>query len=189
MREAEFHKFLEILRSGDDEAVDRLLSDFDPYLRRAIRTHLFEQRARRVVDTADILQSLLKDFLQRKGTEEAAVSSQKLRAYLNAAAQYKVASKVRKERRRVADLADVPEPASRESPPEKSIEDRELIDAIRQRLDERDRRLFDLSRAGRTWREIAIETGGQPDSLRMQLRRSIAAAIAETRPEGSSHAG
>ncbi len=189
MREAEFHKFLEILRSGDAEAVERLLADFDPYLKRAIRTHLFDRRARRVVDTADILQSLLKDFLERKGTEGAAESSRRLRAYLKAAAQYKVASKVRKERRRVADLSDIAEPASPESPPDKPVEDRELIDAIRRRLNERDRRLLDLSREGLTWRQIAIEVGGDPDSLRIQLRRSIAAVLAETRLGDASHAG
>ena len=31
MSEAGFQEFLEILRSGDAEAVDRLLSDFDPF--------------------------------------------------------------------------------------------------------------------------------------------------------------
>src|ERR1700679_1466667 len=102
MREAGFQEFFEILSSGDSEAVDRLLKDFDPFLRRAIRLRLFDRRARRVVDTSDILQSLLKDYLSREGTDGGAASSARLRAYLTAAAQYKVSSKTRKERRRTA---------------------------------------------------------------------------------------
>src|SRR5580704_973989 len=110
MREAGFQQFFEILRNGDAEAVDRLLSDVDPFLRRAIRLRLFDRRARRVVDTSDILQSLLKDYLSREETDEGAASSARLRGYLTTAAQYKVSAKTRKERRRIAELDDVAEP-------------------------------------------------------------------------------
>lgn len=189
MSDAGFQKFIEILRSGNPEAVDRLLADFDPFLRRAIRLRLFDRRTRRLVDTSDIFQSLLKDFLERKGTEEAAASSQRLKAYLKAAVQYKIASKNRKERRRVADLEDVAEPVSRERPTSESVEDRDLIHAIRSRLDDANGRLFDLSRQGHTWRQIADELGGHPDTLRIQLRRSVAAALGEIRNGESSHAG
>jgi DNA-directed RNA polymerase specialized sigma24 family protein len=189
MKDAGFQKFLEILRSGDAEAVDRLLLEFDPFLRRAIRLRLLDGRARRAVDTADILQSLLKDFLDREGADGAAASSRRLRAYLTAAAHYKIASKVRKESRRIADLDQIPEPQSPEPPPGKQAEDRDLIDAIRQRLDTANRRLLDLSRQGRTWRQIANEIGGHPDTLRIQLRRSVAAALAEIRHGDSMHAG
>jgi DNA-directed RNA polymerase specialized sigma24 family protein len=189
MSEAGFQKFLEILRSGDEEAVGRLLADFDPFLRRAIRLRLFNRRARRVVDTADILQSLLKDFLDRKGTNGAAASSRRLRAYLTAAAQYKIAGKVRKERRRTADLCDVAEPVSQEPPPSNQAENRDMIDAIRSRLDDGNRRLLDLSQQGRTWREIANEVGGHADTLRIQLRRSVAVALAAIREADTSHAG
>jgi DNA-directed RNA polymerase specialized sigma24 family protein len=188
MREAGFQEFFEILRNGDAAAVDRLLSDFDPFLRRAIRLRLFDRRARRVVDTADILQSLLKDYLSREGTDEGAASSGRLRAYLTAAAQYKISSKTRKERRRIADLGDIAEPVSHESPPSKQAEDRDFIDAIRSRLDAGDRRLFDLSQQGRTWRQIGNEIGGHPDTLRIQLRRSVAAVLAEIRHGESSDA-
>jgi DNA-directed RNA polymerase specialized sigma24 family protein len=182
MGDAGFHEFFEILRSGDTEAVGRLLSDFDPFLRRAIRLRLCDRRARRVVDTSDILQSLLKDYLSREVADAGDASSGRLRAYLAAAAQYKVSSKTRKERRRIADLDDIAEPVSDEPPASKQAEDRDFIDAIRRRLDEGDRRLFDLSQQGRTWQQIANEIGGHPDTLRIQLRRSVAAALAEIRP-------
>ena len=186
--EADFRKFVEILRSGDAAAVDRLLSDFDPFLRRAIRMRLFDRRARRIVDTADILQSLLKDFLERKGTDEAAAPAERLQAYLAAAAQYKVASKVRKQRRQTADLDDVAEPVSPEPSSGQQVEDRDFIEAIRSRLSDANCRLFDLSRQGMTWPRIATEIGGHPDTLRIQLRRSIAAALGEIRGGESMHA-
>jgi DNA-directed RNA polymerase specialized sigma24 family protein len=189
MIQADFQKFVEILRSGDAEAVDRLLSDFDPFLRGAIRLRLFNRRARRVVDTADILQSLLKDFLGREEAEGAAASSERIRAYLTAAAKYKISSKTRKERRRIADLSDIAEPASPEPPPAQQAEDRDFIDAIRNRLDDGNRRLLDLSQQGRTWREIANEVGGHADTLRIQLRRSVAVALAAIRDAETSHAG
>ncbi len=189
MSEAGFQEFFEILRNGDAEAVDRLLSDFDPFLRRAIRLRLFDPRTRRIVDTSDILQSLLKDYLSRKGTDGGDASATRLRAYLTAAAQYKVSSKTRKERRRTAELDDVAEPVSSEPTPSKQAEDRDFIDAIRSRLDEGGRRLFDLSQQGRTWRDIASEIGGHADTLRMQLRRSVAAVLAEIRHGESSDAG
>lgn len=189
MNEAGFQKFLEILHSGDEEAVDRLLADFDPFLRRAIRLRLFDRRARRVVDTADILQSLLKDFLERQGSDGAAESSRRLRAYLAAAAQYKITAKARKESRRTADLSDIADPVSRAPASSQIVEDRDLIDAIRSRLDESSRRLFNLSQQGQTWRQIANEIGGHPDTLRIRLRRSVAAALAEIRGGESTHAG
>jgi DNA-directed RNA polymerase specialized sigma24 family protein len=187
MSEADFQKFVEILQSGDAEAVDRLLSEFDPMLRQAIRKRLFDRRARRIVDTADILQSLLKDFLDRNETVGAA-SVQRLEAYLTAAAHYKVASKVRKERRKRADLTDIPEPASSGTSASQQIEDRDFIDAVRRRLNDVNRRLFDLSQGGMTWAQIGNECGGHPDTLRIQLRRSIAAALAEMREGERSHA-
>jgi hypothetical protein len=189
MSEAGFQKFLEILHSGDDEAVDRLLADFDPFLRRAIRMRLFDCRDSRVVDTDDILQSLLKDFLERNGTDGAAESSRRLQVYLAAAAQYKIATRVRKERRRTADLSDIAEPVSPEQSTCQRVEDQDLIDAIRNRLDDGSRRLFNLSQQGRTWRQIANEIGGHPDTLRIQLRRSLAAALAEIRDGESTYAG
>jgi DNA-directed RNA polymerase specialized sigma24 family protein len=188
MREAGFQKFVEILRNGDAEAVDRLLADLDPFLRRAIRMRLCDRRTRRVVDTSDILQSLLKDYLSREGTDAGAASSRRLHAYLTAAAKYKIGSKTRKERRRTADFDDVLEPVSPEPTPSRQAEDRDFINAVRSRLDEGNRRLFDLSQQGRTWRQIAIEVGGNPDTLRIQLRRSVAAALAEIRGGESIHA-
>jgi RNA polymerase sigma factor (sigma-70 family) len=183
MLERGFREFLEILRSGDAEAVDQLLGEFDPFMRRAIRLRLFDRRARRVVDTADILQSLLKDFLERERTDASGAAVEKLEAYLAAAARYKVASKVRKEKRRAANLSDIAEPASREPSSCQQVEDREQIETLRSRLDDRHRRLLDLSAQGMTWRQIADEIGGHPDTLRIDLRRSIAAALAPMRDQ------
>jgi RNA polymerase sigma factor (sigma-70 family) len=175
--EPKFQNFLEILRSGDAEAVEQLLSELEPFLKGAIRVRLFNSRARRVIDTGDIVQSLLKDFLSSQ-QDRVEASFPKVRAYLIAAARYKIAARIRKERRRTAGLDDVPEPVSPDPRPCEVTADRDFVDAVRSQLDDANRRLFDLSRQGRTWREIADEIGSHPDSLRLQLRRSIAAVLA-----------
>jgi RNA polymerase sigma factor (sigma-70 family) len=179
MSDAGFQNIQEVLHNGDAEAVDRLLADIEPFLRQAIRRQLFDRHARRVVDTSDVLQSLLMDFLEQRGTDQAAVSDRKLKAYLVAAARYKIASKVRKERRRTADLDHIEEPVSAEPSSSQQVEDHDFRNSIRNLLNEKSRRLFDLSQQGRTWRQIADEVGGRPDSLRIQLRRAVAAALAE----------
>ena len=179
MSDAEFQNFHEFLRSGDAEAVERLLSDLDPFLRQVIRRQLFDRNARRIVDTADVLQSLLADFLKQQGTDQAAVSAGRLKGYLVAAARNKIASKARKERRRTADLDGIAEPASADPSSSQQVEDRDFVESLRNLLSEENRRLFELSQQGRTWRQIADEFGGRPDSLRIQLRRAIAAALAE----------
>lgn len=186
MGEQEFQKFGEILRTGEAEEVAQLLANLDPFLRRAIRMRLTDRRVRRAVDTGDIFQSLVKDILSREGTGRTAASFQELCAYFAAAARYKIAAKFRKERRYVANLDSVPEPVSSEPEPSQAVEDSDLAEAVKSRLDERNRRLFDLSQQGKTWRQIAEEVGGHPDALRFQLRRSVATAIAKFRHGKSS---
>jgi hypothetical protein len=57
--------------------------------------------------------------------------------------------------------------------PSRVIADRELLDEVRRRLGEEERRLADLRGAGLDWAEIARQLGGTPDSRRMQLTRAL----------------
>jgi hypothetical protein len=52
-----------------------MLREMDPFLRRVIRMRLLDGRLRRSVDTTDILQSLLKDFLRQPAAGEPAETS------------------------------------------------------------------------------------------------------------------
>jgi RNA polymerase sigma factor (sigma-70 family) len=187
MATPELQEFLAVLRSGDPQAVDDLLRQLDPFLRRIIRQRLIDGRLRRVMDTGDIFQSLLKDFLSQRKSSDPGEASAELRAYLAAAVHHKIQTRARKERRSVGSLPGDWEPVSREPPASERVEEQDLSRTILARLPEEKRRLFDLKRQGLTWAEIAKKVGGKPDALRMGLNRAIASVLSELRYEDSGH--
>jgi RNA polymerase sigma-70 factor (ECF subfamily) len=50
---------------------------------------------------------------------------------------------------------------------------REILDKVRQQLDEDERRVADLRGLGHGWAEIARQLGGSADGRRMQLARAL----------------
>jgi DNA-directed RNA polymerase specialized sigma24 family protein len=180
MPTAELQEFFALIQGGDEGTVDALLREMDPFLRRVIRMRLLDGRLRRAVDTTDILQSLLKDFLrQGAASEPAETSSTELCAYLAAAVRHKVQTRLRKERRHAGSLPEEWEPVSTEPDVGKGVEDQDLAAAIRRRLDASVRLLFDLKAEGLTWQEIAAQVGGRADALRMRLNRAVATVLNE----------
>src|SRR5260370_17420448 len=97
MATPELDRFLAVLRKGDREEVDKLLGDLDPFLRRIIHLRLIDGRLRRIADTADIFQSLLKDFMSQE--HPPVETSAGLSAYLAAAVHHKIQTRMRTERR------------------------------------------------------------------------------------------
>jgi DNA-directed RNA polymerase specialized sigma24 family protein len=189
MAAPELADFFAVLRSGDGRAVEQLLRQLDPILRRIIRLRLTDGRLRRLMDTTDIVQSLLKNFLyQSENDHPAAPGSDGLCAYLAAAVHHKICTKTRKERRHAGSLPDGWEPLSPEPPPAQHVEGQDFRQEVRGRLPEPARRLFDLKVQGFTWAEVAEQAGGHPDALRMRLRRAVATALGELGHEDSSHA-
>jgi RNA polymerase sigma factor (sigma-70 family) len=189
MSTPELSDFFSVLRDGDGQAVEELLRQLDPILRRLIRLRLIDGRLRHVLDTTDIFQSLLKDFLsQKEDGSSRTESSAGLYAYLAAAVRYKIQTRARKESRHTAGLPDEWEPASPEPTPEQHAQDHDLRQAIRSRLPERTRQLFDLKLQGLTWNAIAEQTEGDPDTLRMRLRRAVTTVLCELNHEDLSHA-
>ena len=111
----ELQEFFARIQGGDEAAVEAMLQELDSFLRRVIRLRLLDGRLRQTVDTTDILQSLLKDFLRQPAAgEPAETSSDKLCAYLAAAVRHKVQTRLRKERRHAGSLPEEWEPASPE---------------------------------------------------------------------------
>jgi DNA-directed RNA polymerase specialized sigma24 family protein len=189
MPSPELQQFLDVLRSDDQPAIESLLDQLDPFFRKIIRLRLIDGRLRRVLDTTDIFQSLLKDFLtQKQGDAAAGQASSGLAAYLTAAVHHKIQTRTRKERRHAGSLDSTWGPTSREPAVVEQIEDRDFHQAVRTRLPEATRLLFDLKMQGLTWTEIASQVGGNPDALRMRLRRTVAAVLAELGRGETDHA-
>jgi DNA-directed RNA polymerase specialized sigma24 family protein len=183
----ELQTFFAGLRSGDaalaKEAIDRV----SPILSQIIHLRLIDGRLRHILDTDDILQSLLKDFLsRRRAPDEASVG---LQAYLAGAVLNKVVTKMRKERRHVGGLPDACEPTSSEPPLGSRQELRDSLQWLRSRLPEEHRELFDLKARGLTWPEIANQLGSEPDALRIRLRRALAAAVGQDERKELDHVG
>jgi RNA polymerase sigma-70 factor (ECF subfamily) len=176
----ELQDFLAKIQGGDEAAVEAILQEMDPFLRRVIRMRLVDGRLRRAVDTTDILQSLLKDFLRQPAAgDPAETSSAQLCAYLAAAVRHKVQTRLRKERRHAGSLPEEWEPSSPEPDVRNRVEDEDFAAVIRARLDQSARLIFDLKAQGLTWQEIAEKVGGKADALRMRLNRAVAAVLTD----------
>ncbi len=179
MATPEFQNFFAVLRQGDPQAVRELLRQHEPFLRAMIHLRLIDGRLRRTVDTMDIFQTLLKDFLdltRERSAHPPPEASADVRAFLAAAIHHKILTRLRKERRNAGSLPDGWQPLSPESPA-RQAEDQDYQQAIRDRLPEPARRLFELKMQGFTWPEIAAQVGGRADALRMRLRRALAEVL------------
>ena len=65
-----FRDLLAKVRAGDQQSAAELIGQYDAELRRAVRVRLTDPRLRRVVDTADVCQSVLAQFFVRVAAGE-----------------------------------------------------------------------------------------------------------------------
>jgi DNA-directed RNA polymerase specialized sigma24 family protein len=184
MAAPELQDFFAVLHRGDPETLAYWLRQHGRFLRSVIRLRLLDGRLRRVMDTNDVFQSLLKDFLSRdEGDLPAPEAASQMRAYLTAAANHKIQTRARKERRHLGSLPDDCEPAGGAPPADRGVAARDFLDAVAARLAGENRRLLDLKVQGLTWAEIAARVGGRPDALRIRLDRAVAAALSKIDPK------
>jgi DNA-directed RNA polymerase specialized sigma24 family protein len=191
-----FLDLLERVRSGDQDAASRLVSQFEPELRRTVRIRLTDPRLRRVVDTADICQSVLANFFVRVSAGEFDLRQpEQLLHLLLAMARNKVHDKARRQhagkrdQRRVevsaqAALEGVP---GHEPTPSRIVEWQDLLSQVRNLLNDEERHLADQRALGKEWPEIAAEVGAKPDALRKKLSRALDRVMAHLGLEVIDH--
>jgi RNA polymerase sigma-70 factor (ECF subfamily) len=183
-----FAEFLRRVRAGDEWAAVELVRRYEPALRLEIRMRLRAPRLRRLLEPADLCQSVLKSFFTRAALGQYDLDSpENLLALLRSMARNKVAQQARRQQTQRRDLRrDVsldadnkPElPATDPSPSQVAI-GREMLEAFRGRLTAEERGLADLRSQGCAWIEIARELGGTPQARRKQLARAVARAARE----------
>jgi RNA polymerase sigma-70 factor (ECF subfamily) len=182
-----FAEFLRRIRTGDDAAAAELVRRYEPALRLEIRLRLRDPKLRRLLEPADLCQSVLKSFFLRAALGQFDLDSpEKLMALLCTMARNKVAQQARKHNAMRRDLKrDVSldagaslVPAAEPSPSRVAI-GRETWEAFRARLSPEDLRVADLRSQGREWAEIARELGGTPQARRKQLARAVDRAARE----------
>src|SRR5438067_7700261 len=63
--EPEFAQLIGAVRNGDEQAAEKLVRQYEPYLRHVIHGRLTDPHLRRVFDSLDICQSIFADFFAR----------------------------------------------------------------------------------------------------------------------------
>ncbi len=174
-----FRDLIARVRSGDDQAAAELVRKYESTVRLAIRVRLANSDMRRLLDSMDICQSVLANFFLRAASGQFELNSQEQLVKLlvtmarnrlvNHAMHQKAA---RRDRRRETNV-DSSELADDSPSPSRIVTYRELLDAVRQRLTDEERRLADLRAAGRSWAEVAEEVGGNADAMRFRLTRAL----------------
>ncbi len=181
MAAPEFQDFFASFGNGEAESPEEMLPRMAPFLRQIIRLYLIDQRLRRSLDTMDILQSLLKDFLvQTQHHRPEAETSGGLCAYLAKAVQNKIRTKLRNKKSPYAEsLPEHWDAPSAEPPPLRHLEAEDLRQVVRARLCPHEQLLFDLRVRGYSWDQIANQIGGRPATLRVRLDRAVARILTE----------
>ncbi|HND52269.1 MAG TPA: sigma-70 family RNA polymerase sigma factor [Pirellulaceae bacterium] len=186
--DADFQSLLKGVRAGEAAAATELVRRYEPEIRRAIRVRLTDARLRRVLDSMDVGQSVFANFFVRASLGEFDLHRPAdLVALLVSMVRNKVVDQTRRlnahkrDQRRVEPLGDtaLTRLPQNSAGPDRRVADRDLLDEVRRRLSDDERRLADLRAAGREWDEIAAETGAKPDALRKKLSRALDRVAAE----------
>ncbi len=191
---ATFADFLRRVCAGDESAATELVQRYEPALRMEVQFRLTDPRLRRLLDPADLCQSVLKSFFIRATTGQFELDNQaKLLALLRAMARNKIAYETRKQKaqrrdmRRAVSLGEGEGNLLATDPsPSRLAIGRELLDAFQSRLSAEERRMADLRSAGHEWAEIASDLGGTPQARRKQLARAVKRVSQELGLDGTS---
>jgi RNA polymerase sigma-70 factor (ECF subfamily) len=181
MSDEDFAGFLARVRAGDELAAAELARRFESVIRREVRFRLTDPSVYRLVDDEDICQSVLASFFIRASLGQYDLHDPaQLRQLLLGMARNKLAHAARREHTQKRGGGQKrPEPmedlalAGPEPTPSRVAAGRELLDQVRQRLNDQERRVADLRAQGHDWPEIARQLGGTPDGRRMQLTRAL----------------
>jgi RNA polymerase sigma-70 factor (ECF subfamily) len=181
MTDVDFAAFIARIRAGDEEAAAELVRRYEPLIRREVRVRLSDARLGRLLESADVCQSVLASFFVRAASGQYDLEEPgQLQRLLLGMARNKLAFAARRHRYQCRDerrLADTPveevNPAGEDPTPSRIAEARELLAQVRQRLGEPERRIAERRAQGWHWAEIAAELGGTADALRMQLTRAL----------------
>jgi RNA polymerase sigma factor (sigma-70 family) len=169
------------LQQGDHAAAAELVADFEPEVRRYIRVRICSPQIRRLVESADISQSVFaKFFVDIQGKGEFPETPQQLRGLLITMARNRLYDHVRRHKaakrdiRRVEASVAVLESVYEEVPtPIDALAAKETLEAIRAEMSDEELALVNARLGGQAWSEIATALGVSPDAARKRFARTI----------------
>lgn len=176
-----FPEMMQRVRDGDAEAASRLVRQFEPAVRRALRIWMLNARLRRSLDSVDICQSVLASFFVRAAFRQYQLETPaQLVKLLVSMARNKLSDQIRREHAECRDTRRLEPGDVRDREvmgavpsPSRVATARDLLAECRRRMTDDERRVADLRALGREWPEIAAEVGGQPDALRKKMDRTV----------------
>jgi RNA polymerase sigma-70 factor (ECF subfamily) len=169
------------VRLGDEEAVAQLLLHYEKEVQRTARA-LLSRSLRSYLEPADLVQSVHRTLLHCLRQDKIEITSpEKLCALAVTVARRKIIQHWRHqecERRFHQALAETEAPGalatvgpSPAPDPVRTAEYQELLQQVRESLDETERRVVELRLQGYSTAEVARELGLDPDVLRVRLSR------------------
>ena len=178
---ARFEDLIRRVRGGEEEAAAELVRRYEPAIRRVVRVHLHDPGLRRVLDSADICQSVLATFFVRANLGQYELDSPaSLLKLLATIARNKLTNQAHRQRagrrdyRRAQILGD--QGGKLRSPQSDVTEQaaaREMLAKVREYLTDDERDLAERRGRGDSWAEIAAATGGSAEALRKKLTRAL----------------
>jgi RNA polymerase sigma-70 factor (ECF subfamily) len=168
------------VRNGDEQAAEELVRRYESTIRMAIRVRLNHSGMRRLLDSMDICQSVLGNFFVRaaSGQFEIETPTQLVNLLVTMArnrfvnhAEYQQAA--RRSSRRVDPSFNVEKAAAPGATPSKVLAYKELLEMVKQRLSDEEKTLAQRRATGQSWKEIAVDLGEPPDTLRFRLTRAL----------------
>jgi RNA polymerase sigma-70 factor (ECF subfamily) len=187
--EESFRDLVLRLRGGEPEAAAEFVQLFEPEILRFIRIQLNASRLRRLVDSADIFQSVFLNFFVRvrDGQYDLDSPEQVIRLLVTMA------------RNRIVDHARRPQAqeggpelwgglAAPGDSPSDAVARQEILQEVLRRLTAEERNLAEQRGEGRSWQEIADGLSSTPDAVRKKLERALDRVCQELAAGGGSHA-
>ncbi len=177
-----FEALMERVRAGDEQAAADLVRLYEGRVRREVRRCL-TPRLGRVMDSADICQSVLANFFRRaKAGEFDLKDPAQLTRLLLTMARHRLIDHARKPANRLptAEGSQMVNAApAKEEAPADAASRVELLRRIHGLLTPEERYLADQRALDRPWADIAAELGGSPERLRKKLERALNRAAEE----------
>ena len=186
--ESPFHDLIRRIRDRDETAAAELVAKYESAIRRVVRIHLRDVRLRRVLDSMDVCQSVLASFFVRVALGQYELNSpDQLLGLLATITRNKVTNQAnrqkaaRRDYRRSTSIKDDGGGLAVDgaSDPSEQASAREILQKVRDRLNEDERYLAEQRALGRGWVDLAAELGATDVALRKKLTRALDRVMAE----------
>jgi RNA polymerase sigma-70 factor (ECF subfamily) len=162
------------VRKGDAAAAAELVRLYGPEIRRAIRVRLTDNRLCRLVDAADIWQSVIGNFFVRAAAGQFDLDNPiQLLKLLKRMAQNKLIDKSRKPEPKLTESESLSDVAGSCETPSQIVACEELFRKAQELVPDDVKYVAEQRALGREWGDIAAELNTSPDALRKKLDRAV----------------